>query len=176
MRGCLLNKGLLAALHLLGAVRLCQPVMWEKQFFSGQGGPQPRFGHGAFTLDFPSGVLYVYGGLVVDAANGRGAQTANDVWMFDTGGQSWEKAAQEIEGEGPKARAFFSMVGIGQRGLVCGGSQSSVELGPSSSGMQRSGSLEKAVSFFQPAAAGRCAPFRASRPRCPLDRATFLFR
>ena len=99
------------------------------------GGPARRFGHGACVLDFPSGVVFVYGGLTSDRVGGQEQmRAAGDVWMFDTRGQSWYRATvlNTAAQATPRARAFHAMAGTGTRALVCGGHEGT-HPGPSSS-------------------------------------------
>lgn len=53
---------LVVSLLLLLGVRPISPMQWEEQVATGAGGPAARFGHAATTLDFPAGMVYVYGG------------------------------------------------------------------------------------------------------------------
>lgn len=71
------------------AVRPASPLLqWEeKRMYVTPGGPTARFGHAAAALDFPAGVVYIYGGLVADGWEANALKASEEVWMFDSRGQ-----------------------------------------------------------------------------------------
>ena len=104
-------------LLVLGA-RPILPMHWEEQVARGVGGPAARFGHAGTTLDFPAGMVYMYGGLAVERGNTRVLKASDDVWMFDPRSQSWEEAVQ-LQGAPPvpvtpRPRAFHTMTSTGE--------------------------------------------------------------
>lgn len=110
---------------------------WEPQpSLGGRAGPAPRtrVGHQAATLDFPAGLVYVYGGLVMDGSETHGFKAVPGVWSYDSRAQSWTEVAEVQAATAPpvlpRVRAFHTMTSIGESALVCGG-QGGNEPGPS---------------------------------------------
>jgi len=74
--------------HVLAA-RLGSPLQWEPLSLGGSAGPAPRtrLGHQAVALDTPSGLVYMYGGVVVDQGERHGLKAEPGVWTYDTRAQ-----------------------------------------------------------------------------------------
>lgn len=75
--------------HVLAAHRGV-PLQWEQISLGGRSaGPAPRLrlGHQAAALDSPSGLVYMYGGVVVDEGDKNGWKVEEGVWTYDTRAQ-----------------------------------------------------------------------------------------
>jgi hypothetical protein len=76
--------------HCVWAAHRGVPLQWEPLSLGGRSaGPAPRtrLGHQAVALDSPSGLVYMYGGVVMDEGERNGLKVEQGVWTYDTRAQ-----------------------------------------------------------------------------------------